>query len=76
MSATDQSQLAALRERAERDSQRITELEIEVSFHKRASEELDEVVREQGLRMDRLERRIAELIGELELNIPVSDSAD
>ena len=60
-------ELAALRALATEHARRITELEIEASFHRRTSEELDEVVREQAQRIDRLERRIAELIGELEL---------
>ena len=59
------SELERLRERVEQHSARITELEIEATFVRRTNEELDEVVREQAQRIESLERRLADLIGEL-----------
>lgn len=46
---------------------RITELEIDAAYRRKASDDLDEVVREQGERIALLERRVAELLGQLEL---------
>ena len=62
---TDVSELERLREAVDSQRQRITELEIEAAFLRRSNEELDEVVREQAERVDRLERRLADLIGTL-----------
>ena len=59
------SELERLREAVDAQGQRITELEIEAAFLRRTNEELDEVVREQAERVDRLERRLAELVGAL-----------
>jgi uncharacterized coiled-coil protein SlyX len=49
-------------ERLDQHERRLTELEIEAAFRRQASDDLDEVVREQGRRIDALERRIAELL--------------
>jgi uncharacterized coiled-coil protein SlyX len=49
-------------QRLDRHEHRLTELEIEAAFRRAASDDLDEVVREQGRRIDALERRIAELL--------------
>jgi uncharacterized coiled-coil protein SlyX len=49
-------------ERLDRHERRLTELEIEAAFRRQSSDDLDEVVREQGRRIDALERRIAELL--------------
>jgi uncharacterized coiled-coil protein SlyX len=49
-------------ERLDEHERRLTELEIEAAFRRQSSDDLDEVVREQGRRIDALERRIAELI--------------
>lgn len=48
--------------RLDQHERRLTELEIEAAFRRQASDDLDEVVREQGRRIDALERRIAELL--------------
>jgi uncharacterized coiled-coil protein SlyX len=49
-------------ERLDQHERRLTELEIEAAFRRQNSDDLDEVVREQGRRIDALERRIAELL--------------
>jgi uncharacterized coiled-coil protein SlyX len=49
-------------ERLDHHERRLTELEIEAAFRRQNSDDLDEVVREQGRRIDALERRIAELL--------------
>jgi uncharacterized coiled-coil protein SlyX len=49
-------------ERLDQHERRLTELEIEAAFRRQSSDDLDEVVREQGRRIDALERRIAELL--------------
>lgn len=49
-------------ERLDQHERRLTELEIEAAFRRQTSDDLDEVVREQGRRIDALERRIAELL--------------
>jgi uncharacterized coiled-coil protein SlyX len=48
--------------RLDQHERRLTELEIEAAFRRQNSDDLDEVVREQGRRIDALERRIAELL--------------
>lgn len=48
--------------RLDQHEHRLTELEIEAAFRRQSSDDLDEVVREQGRRIDALERRIAELL--------------
>jgi uncharacterized coiled-coil protein SlyX len=48
--------------RLDQHERRLTELEIEAAFRRQSSDDLDEVVREQGRRIDALERRIAELL--------------
>lgn len=58
---------SSLRERVEQQERRITELEIEAAFRRQTSDDLDEVLREQGRRLVQLEQRIAELVGQLEL---------
>ncbi len=62
---SDTSELAVLREQIEQQEQRIVELEVEAAFRRKAADELDEVVREQGNRLILLERRIGELLGQL-----------
>lgn len=62
---TDRS---ALREQVEHHERRITELEIEAAFRRQSSDDLDEVVREQGRRLALLEQRIAEMVGQLGLD--------
>lgn len=62
---TDTAEIAALREQIEQQERRIVELEVEAAFRRKAAEELDEVVREQSHRLLLLERRVAELIGQL-----------
>jgi uncharacterized coiled-coil protein SlyX len=49
-------------ERLDQHERRLTELEIEAAFRRQTSDDLDEVIREQGRRIDALERRIAELL--------------
>jgi uncharacterized coiled-coil protein SlyX len=49
-------------ERLDQHERRLTELEIEAAFRRQASDDLDEVVREQARRIDALERRVAELL--------------
>jgi uncharacterized coiled-coil protein SlyX len=49
-------------ERLDQHERRLTELEIEAAFRRQNSDDLDDVVREQGRRIDALERRIAELL--------------
>jgi uncharacterized coiled-coil protein SlyX len=61
------SEARSLPEQVQDHERRLTELEIEAAFHRKTNEDLDEVVREQGERIAVLERRIAELIGQLEL---------
>ena len=58
---------SALREQVEHHERRITELEIEAAFRRQTSDDLDEVLRDQGRRMVQLEQRIAELLGQLGL---------
>lgn len=62
---------AELREQLEQHERRITELEIEAAFRRKVSDDLDEVVRDQARRIDMLERRLAELLGQL--TMPTSD---
>jgi uncharacterized coiled-coil protein SlyX len=64
-SMSDISELAALREQIEQQERRIVELEVEAAFRRKAADDLDEVVREQGQRLVLLERRLAELLGQL-----------
>jgi uncharacterized coiled-coil protein SlyX len=59
---SDQDKPSDTSERLEQHERRLTELEIEAAFRRQASDDLDEVVREQGRRIDALERRIAELL--------------
>jgi uncharacterized coiled-coil protein SlyX len=54
-----------LREALERCERRITELEIEAAFRRQAHDDLDEVIRDQNRRIDRLERRLDEVLGQL-----------
>lgn len=58
----DADQHARPAERLDQHERRLTELEIEAAFRRQSSDDLDEVVREQGRRIDALERRIAELL--------------
>jgi uncharacterized coiled-coil protein SlyX len=62
---SDTAELAALREQIEQQEQRIVELEIEAAYRRKAADDLDEVVREQGQRLLLLERRVTELLGQL-----------
>jgi uncharacterized coiled-coil protein SlyX len=62
---SDISQLAALREQIEQQAERIVELEVEAAFRRKAADDLDEVVRDQGHRLALLERRVTELLGQL-----------
>ena len=61
---TDTAELTALREQIEQQEQRIVELEVEAAYRRKAADDLDEVVRDQGQRLLLLERRVAELIGQ------------
>lgn len=63
---SDTAELAALREQIEQQEQRIVELEVEAAFRRKAADDLDEVVREQGQRLLLLERRVTELLGQME----------
>jgi uncharacterized coiled-coil protein SlyX len=62
---SEASELAMLREQIEQQEQRIVELEVEAAFRRKAADELDDVVREQGERLLLLERRVAELLGQV-----------
>lgn len=62
---SDTAELAQLREQIEQQAQRIVELEIEAAFRRKAAEDLDDVVREQGSRLLLLERRVSEVLGQL-----------
>lgn len=62
-------------ERLDQHERRLTELEIEAAFRRQSSDDLDEVVRAQGQRIDALERRIAELL-ELSTRPGPSDGPD
>jgi uncharacterized coiled-coil protein SlyX len=53
---------------------RIEELEVHAAFQARTIEELDEVVRDFAMRVDRLERELRELRGLLEASGTVSPS--
>ena len=64
-SMSDTAELAALREQIEQQEQRIVELEVEAAYRRKAADELDEVVREQGQRLLLLERRVTELLGQV-----------
>ncbi|PRQ03897.1 hypothetical protein ENSA7_51880 [Enhygromyxa salina] len=63
----DDTEHDALREQVEQHERRITELEIDAAFRRQTSDDLDEVLREQGRRLAQLERRVAELVGQLDL---------
>jgi len=63
----EDTERSALREQVEHHERRITELEIEAAFRRQTSDDLDEVLRDQGRRMVQLEQRIAELLGQLGL---------
>lgn len=63
---SDTAELAALREQIDQQEQRIVELEVEAAFRRKAADDLDEVVREQGQRLLLLERRVTELLGQME----------
>lgn len=60
-----EAEFAQLREQIESQELRIVELEVEAAFRRKAAEELEDVVREQGNRLVLLERRVTELIGQL-----------
>jgi uncharacterized coiled-coil protein SlyX len=62
---SEPSELDALRDQVIQQEQRIVELEIEAAFRRKYSEDLDEVVREQGERLAALEHRVSELLGQL-----------
>ncbi|MFO7561447.1 MAG: SlyX family protein [Enhygromyxa sp.] len=62
---SDISELAALREQIEQQERRIVELEVEAAFRRKAADDLDDVVREQGQQLMLLERRVTELLGQL-----------
>ena len=62
---SDTAELASLREQIERQERRIIELEVEAAFRRQAAEDLDDVVRDQGTRLQLLEQRVTELIGQL-----------
>ena len=53
--------LEQLREQVRDQQARITELEIEAAFRRKTLDDLDEVIRAQADRIDRLERQLAEL---------------
>ncbi len=58
----------------------LTEMEIHIAHVQRLYEQLDEVVREQAVRFDRMERRVAELQNRFrelkEKQVPETDSLD
>jgi uncharacterized coiled-coil protein SlyX len=58
----DDADRSAHAERIDQHERRLTELEIEAAFRRQNSDDLDEVIREQGRRIDALERRITELL--------------
>jgi uncharacterized coiled-coil protein SlyX len=62
---SEPSELDALRDQVTQQEQRVVELEIEAAFRRKYSEDLDEVVREQGERLAALEHRVSELLGQL-----------
>lgn len=63
----DDNELSGLREQVEHHERRITELEIDAAFRRQTSEDLDEVLRDQGRRLALLEQRVAEMVGQLGL---------
>jgi len=66
MSETAQpSEPEQLRAQLDDHQRRITELEIESAFHRKTIDELDEVVRGQAERIDKLERRLADIVSEI-----------
>ncbi|KIG17768.1 hypothetical protein DB30_02801 [Enhygromyxa salina] len=67
MPEDEDTELDALREQVELHERRITELEIDAAFRRQTSDDLDEVLRDQGRRLAMLEQRVAELVGQLGL---------
>jgi uncharacterized coiled-coil protein SlyX len=63
----EDTERSTLREQVEHNQRRITELEIEAAFRRQTSDDLDEVLRDQGRRLALLEQRITELVGQLGL---------
>jgi uncharacterized coiled-coil protein SlyX len=55
----------ALSEQLQEHERRLVELEVEAAFRRQTAEQLDEVVREQATRLQQLEHRVAELLGQL-----------
>jgi len=62
---SDSPERPALRDLIEQQERRIVELEVEAAFRRKAADDLDEVVREQGQRLVALERRVVDLLGQL-----------
>jgi uncharacterized coiled-coil protein SlyX len=60
-----QNEIAELQAQLQLQDQRIIELEVEAAFRRRSIEDLDEVVREQGVRIAQLEQRLTEIIGQM-----------
>ena len=55
----------SLREQVAQHEQRIVELEVQLAFTRKTNDDLDEVVRRQGERLDTFQRQISELFTQL-----------
>ncbi|MCA9699435.1 MAG: SlyX family protein [Myxococcales bacterium] len=60
-----QDEETALHRRVRELEARVTELEVAAAFDRQTREALDEVVREFAMRVEILERKLAELVGQV-----------